>query len=74
MAVSHILPFVFGTSGFVFAKPSLKSGIFSFAGKRLDGDYILEVPVQVNPIPQSVLDYAREQGVRIRDVEGRLYK
>jgi len=32
-------------------------------GARLRGQYILEVPVQVNPVPQSVLDAANRSGV-----------
>ncbi|MEF2967774.1 hypothetical protein V3851_18245 [Paenibacillus sp. M1] len=42
-------------------------------GKRLDGELILEVPVQNKPIPQSVLDAATEKGITIRDVTGKEY-
>ncbi len=37
---------------------------------QLQGRQILEVPVQKGPIPKEVLDYARQQGVIIRDIEG----
>jgi len=42
-------------------------------GQRLQGDLILEIPVQNNPIPQSVLDYANNKGILIRDVNGVIY-
>jgi hypothetical protein len=42
-------------------------------GQRLQGQLILEVPVQSGQIPQSVLDEARGSGVLIRDVFGRTY-
>ncbi len=35
---------------------------------------ILEVPVQKGGIPQSVLDHAKDAGVKIRDIGGNLYK
>jgi hypothetical protein len=40
----------------------------------LTGTYILEVPVQTRPVPQAVLDYARERYITIRDVEGNIYR
>ena len=42
--------------------------------RQLEGKLILEVPAQVNPIPQSVLRAAREENVIIRDTTGRIYK
>jgi len=42
-------------------------------GKRLDGELILEIPVQNNPIPKSIIDAATERGITIRDVEGKVY-
>jgi hypothetical protein len=45
----------------------------SLAGQPLLGQHILEVPVQVNPIPQSVLDAANRAGVLIRDINGSAY-
>ncbi|MBW3927141.1 S-layer family protein [Neisseria meningitidis] len=43
-------------------------------GRKLEGKLILEVPAQVNPIPQSVLRAAQEENVIIRDTTGRIYK
>jgi filamentous hemagglutinin len=43
------------------------------AGQLLQGQYILEVPVQVRPIPPLILDGANGAGVLIRDVNGRIY-
>ena len=42
--------------------------------RQLEGKLILEVPSQVNPIPQSVLRAAQEENVIIRDTTGRIYK
>jgi hypothetical protein len=42
-------------------------------GQRLQGQLIMEVPVQTGPIPQAVLDAARRSGVLIRDVFGKVY-
>ena len=43
-------------------------------GRKFEGKLILEVPAQVNPIPQSVLRVAQEENVIIRDTTGRIYK
>jgi hypothetical protein len=43
------------------------------AGSTLRGQMILEVPVQVKPIPQAVLDAANKANILIRDVTGRIY-
>ena len=43
------------------------------AGQRLTGQYILEVPVQAQPVPQRILDAADQAGVLIRDVSGKVY-
>ncbi|OFA05368.1 hemagglutinin repeat-containing protein [Duganella phyllosphaerae] len=45
----------------------------SLAGQPLLGQHILEVPVQTNPIPQSVLDAANRAGVLIRDFNGHVH-
>ena len=45
----------------------------SLAGQHLEGVMILEVPVQTTPVPQSVLDAARDLDIQIRDVNGRIY-
>ena len=42
-------------------------------GSTLQGDMILEVPVQNNPTPQSVLNSATNKGITIRDVLGKEY-
>ena len=42
-------------------------------GKFLEGDLIFEVPVQNNPIPQSIIDAATEKNIIIRNVEGTIY-
>jgi uncharacterized Zn-binding protein involved in type VI secretion len=45
----------------------------NLAGQPLLGQHILEVPVQVRPVPQAVLDAAEDAGVIIRDVNGTIY-
>ena len=50
--------------------PSAPPGL---AGRTLSGDMVLEVPVQTSPVPQSVLDLARQLNVTIRDVNGTVY-
>ncbi|WP_417360387.1 hypothetical protein [Gallaecimonas pentaromativorans] len=45
----------------------------SLADQQLQGSLILEVPVQQNPIPQSIIDAADKAGVLIRDIDGRIY-
>jgi len=37
------------------------------------GQQILEIPVQNKPIPQRIIDYANENNIIIRDVEGKVY-
>jgi hypothetical protein len=34
---------------------------------------ILEIPVQKNPIPQSILDHADSKDIFIRDINGTIY-
>lgn len=46
----------------------------SFGGDALRGTNILEVPPQVKPIPQSVLNAADKAGVVIRDTNGKVYQ
>lgn len=46
----------------------------SLAGDALRGSNILEVPPQVKPIPQSVLNAADKAGVVIRDTNGKVYQ
>jgi len=42
-------------------------------GQLLRGQYYLEVPVQVRPIPQSIFNAADKAGVLIRDINGKVY-
>ncbi|HEU5470964.1 MAG TPA: hypothetical protein VFV67_09955 [Actinophytocola sp.] len=42
-------------------------------GLPMDGDMVLEVPVQSKPVPQAVLDEARRLGIIIRDENGHTY-
>jgi hypothetical protein len=42
------------------------------AGQNLDGEMILEVPVQKGEIPQSILEYADKRDVTIRDQNGKI--
>lgn len=42
-------------------------------GERLRGELIFEVPVQVEPVPQALLNAATSRGITIRDVTGRMY-
>ena len=41
--------------------------------KTMTGNLILEIPEQKGPIPQSVIDYANNKGIIIRDVNGKEY-
>jgi len=43
------------------------------AGLPLLGQHYLEVPVQLRPIPQAVLDAAERADVTIRDINGTIY-
>ena len=40
----------------------------------LKGQMILEVPVQKEPVPESVLRYAAKEKIKIRDTEGTIYR
>lgn len=39
----------------------------------LQGQMILEVPVQEEPVPERVLDYANEHRIKIRDTNNKIY-
>ncbi len=41
----------------------------NLVGRRLEGEQILGIPVQVEPLPQSVLDHAADMGVRIAEID-----
>ena len=45
----------------------------ALAGQPLQGQMILEVPVQNKAIPQTVLDAANKAKIIIRDVNGKVY-
>lgn len=45
----------------------------ALAGQKLQGSLILEVPPQSNPVPKSVLKFADDSGILIRDTEGIIY-
>lgn len=57
-------------------KTGVNRGIFNKnKGNILDGQMILEVPVQKKAeIPPNVLDYAKKKAIIIRDVNGKIYK
>ena len=42
-------------------------------GNILDGQMILEVPVQEEKISPKVLDYAKKHRIKIRDIKGKFY-
>ncbi len=42
-------------------------------GNVLNGQMILEVPVQKADIPPNVLEYAKKNDIIIRDVNGKIY-
>ena len=51
------------------------AGIFKEnEGNILKGQMILEVPVQKEPVPESVLRYAAKEKIKIRDTEGTIYR
>jgi hypothetical protein len=55
---------------------SISDSVFNakiLRGQRLDGDLVLEVPVQNKPIPKAVLDYASKNSMIIRDINGVVY-
>ena len=42
-------------------------------GNTMTGNLILEIPEQKGSIPQSVIEYANNKGIIIRDVNGKEY-
>ena len=51
------------------------TGIFEEnGGNILKGQMILEVPVQKEPVPESILKYAQDKNIQIRDINGKVYK
>ena len=43
-------------------------------GRDLKGKMILEVPVQKKSVRESILKYARDKKIQIRDINGNVYK
>ncbi|MBX9246983.1 hypothetical protein ICW40_19515 [Actinotalea ferrariae] len=66
-ALAHVQELVlkYPSGAIVADTPSTRAA--GLAGQRIEGQLVLEVPPQVDPIPQRVLDYANERGVLIRD-------
>jgi len=50
-----------------------KYALQSKIGERINGEMILEIPVQTSAIPQLVLSEANKWGIKIRDVQGKIY-
>jgi hypothetical protein len=44
------------------------------AGQKLEGEYVLEIPRQIEPIPDAVLHEADRLGIKLRDVYGTEYR
>ena len=56
-------------------RTGLNKGIFEVnQGRDLKGKMILEVPVQKKSVRKSILKYARDKKIQIRDINGNVYK
>ena len=56
-------------------RTGLNKGIFEVnQGDKLKGQMILEVPVQKKSVRESILKYARDNNIQIRDINGNVYK
>ena len=56
-------------------RTGVNKGIFDVNGDNvLRGKMILEVPVQKKSVRESILKYAREKKIQIRDINGNVYK
>ena len=56
-------------------RTGLNKGIFKVnQGRDLKGKMILEVPVQKKSVRESILKYARDNKIQIRDINGNVYK
>ena len=56
-------------------RTGLNKGIFKVnQGRDLKGQMILEVPVQKKSVRESILKYARDKKIQIRDINGNVYK
>ena len=60
---------------FYLNRTGVNKGIFEVnQGRDLKGKMILEVPVQKKSVRESILKYAREKKIQIRDINGNVYK
>ena len=56
-------------------RTGVNKGIFDVNGDNvLRGKMILEVPVQKESVRESILEYARDNKIQIRDINGNVYK
>ena len=56
-------------------RTGVNKGIFEVnQGSDLKGEMILEVPVQKKSVPKSILKYAQDKKIQIRDINGNVYK
>ena len=56
-------------------RTGVNKGIFDVNGDNvLRGKMILEVPVQKKSVRESILKYARDNNIQIRDINGNVYK
>ena len=56
-------------------RTGVNKGIFDVNGDNvLRGEMILEVPVQKKSVPKSILKYAQDKNIQIRDINGNVYK
>lgn len=56
-------------------RTGLNKGIFKVnQGRDLKGEMILEEPVQKESVRESILKYARDNNIQIRDINGKIYK
>ena len=60
---------------FYLNRTGVNKGIFEVnQGNDLKGKMILEVPVQKKSVRESILKYARDNNIQIRDINGKIYK
>ena len=56
-------------------RTGVNKGIFELnQGDKLKGQMILEVPVQKKSVRESILKYARDNDIQIRDINGKIYR
>ena len=56
-------------------RTGVNKGIFELnQGDKLKGQMILEVPVQKKSVRESILKYARDNNIQIRDINGKIYR